>query len=176
MVLLATLRSYLPDLADALEVPQVTLYERMRELTRQGLLDRPTGTGRGSGTDLNARQVSVLLIATLAFDGLAEAASRTRELAALRATKGICPLTAQRTFQTAFTHILEGLPGRTRLLSLEVSRPARSAVIRYSIGTKVGKSDFGPLTTSPPLTVIAAIKGSVIEIISAEILSRTTKG
>jgi hypothetical protein len=75
------LARHLPALAAVLGEKPTTLYERQRELIREGLLHAVQGRGRGSGVQATPEAVAMLLVGRLASIGLAGAGPRTRGIA-----------------------------------------------------------------------------------------------
>ena len=83
----ASLTSILPALAPTFGLSPTHLYERKRRLIKLGLLPSPQGRGSRSGALAEPHAVALMIIATLAADGLAETDDRIRALA-------FAPLTA----------------------------------------------------------------------------------
>jgi len=79
---MASLKSFLYDIADFWGVSPASLYERQRELVRGELLQAVPGRGPGSGVPLTAENFAVFLIGLLATDGLTDLIEHTRALCA----------------------------------------------------------------------------------------------
>jgi hypothetical protein len=77
---MASLKAFLPKVADAFRTTPDALYSRQRALVRLGLLPVTEGKGPGSGVPLSADTLGVLIIALLAADTLAEVDDRVVRL------------------------------------------------------------------------------------------------
>ncbi|WP_457492216.1 hypothetical protein [Tardiphaga sp. P5_C7] len=77
---MASLKSFLPVLAETFGTTPDALYSRQRALVRMGLLPSNEGKGPGSGVVLNADTLAVMLIAIMAADTLAETDGRVARL------------------------------------------------------------------------------------------------
>jgi hypothetical protein len=76
-----SLAHYLPALAAVLGEKPATLYERQRELIREGLLQALPGRGPGAGVQATPEAVAMLLIGMLSDVGLTGSGPRTRAIA-----------------------------------------------------------------------------------------------
>lgn len=76
-----SLKLLLRQIAQVLDVPETTLYERQRALVREGLLESVPGHGRGSGVRAGPESLAVLVIGMLATSTWSETGSAARALA-----------------------------------------------------------------------------------------------
>jgi hypothetical protein len=107
---MSSLKSFLPKLAPVLGSTADTLYERQRAAVRLGLLRPVAGRGRGSGVELSADSVAVLLICLGAAAGLSEVDGRIVKYCNAAAftdrPSGTCPLTGEKKLRSAISKIL----------------------------------------------------------------------
>jgi hypothetical protein len=150
------LKWFIPHLSDLLHLTKPALYGRQRALVRAGLLKSRVGRGPGSGVELSAGSVAMLLVAVLATDNLSEVEEKTPFIANLKRTdkKGV------RKAETLSAHIAKALSDDDAEDDLViVDRTKRYASIFYNSGhtiyfTKDGKS---PPDRGPGLAVTAEI-------------------
>jgi hypothetical protein len=71
----------LPEVARILGESETTLYERMRALVREGLLEAAPGHGRGSGVRASPESMAMLVIGMLATAAWSETGPAARALA-----------------------------------------------------------------------------------------------
>lgn len=174
---MASLKAFAPHLARILGTTPATLYERQRVLVGEELLDARKGRGPGTGVRATAESVALLLIATLATENVADAATRTRAVAEA-ITPGGCKFTKQDTFLSALTEILlnEALAGRVRYVS--VSRTSDHARIGYEAKSseKGKRSQFFRGSNNTPVQISATLDGTIIRQVAKavrEILDET---
>lgn len=130
---MASLKSFIPTLANPLGMTPAALYERQRALVRAGLLEAKPGRGRGSGVSVTPQSVAMMLIAILATDSLSETEAQTKIVATLKNTKGRCSLTGKKTLAAALTAILASEDTIKRAKWIYVHRgPKPRAGIAYS--------------------------------------------
>ncbi|BBZ96185.1 hypothetical protein BRDID11004_29080 [Bradyrhizobium diazoefficiens] len=127
-----SLKSYLPVLADYLDLTPDALYERQRVLVRSGALKAVAGRGPGSGIRAMPATVTQLLIATLATDSLAETEDKTSTLGKGAAEHGLCPLTGANDFAGALELILSSVALAKKVSSIDVARSNLKATIYYT--------------------------------------------
>ncbi len=161
----ASLTSILPTLAPILGLSPTHLYERKRRLIKLGLLPSPQGRGSRSGALAEPHPVALMIIATLAADGVAETDDRIRALAfapviasykrTARKTKpaDCCLWTGGRTFAEAVAWLLSPAapippaPAPRGHTSIQVHRheSAPSASILFTALSRPGQgiSEFG---------------------------------
>jgi hypothetical protein len=121
-IFMASLKSLVPSLAEALGMTSAALYERQRALVRAGLLDAKPGRGRGSGVTADAKSVAMLLVSVLATDSLSETESQAKIVANLKSETDPCPLTGKKTFASALASALALEDTAKRIRWLEVER------------------------------------------------------
>lgn len=126
------LKSYLPVLARYLNTTEAVLYERQRRLTQAGRLVGTAGRGPGSGIRITAPNVSLMIMAMMATDDLAEVVARVDALASRRSDQDRCPLTGAATFGSALELVLASEALASRVFSVEVLRSElRGDVVYY---------------------------------------------
>jgi hypothetical protein len=76
-----SLKLLLPEVARILGESETTLYERMRALVREGLLEAAPGHGRGSGVRASPESMAMLVIGMLATASWSETGPAARALA-----------------------------------------------------------------------------------------------
>ncbi|PWE78687.1 hypothetical protein XF30_19970 [Bradyrhizobium sp. SUTN9-2] len=164
-----SLKSYLPYLADYLDLTSDALYERQRVLVRSKMLKAIEGRGPGSGIRAVPATVTQLVLATLATDSLADTASKTKTLSRAAAEQGLCPLTGARTFADALEVLVSSEALAKKLLSVVVRRPDLTATVNI-IGQPMKSAEvsiFGKRTNSErryySRTVEASLPGGAIE-------------
>jgi hypothetical protein len=131
-----------------------SLYERQRNLARDGLLEHEPGRGPGSGARLTPKGVALLMISSMASLNLSESARLTRIVAGAKARDKRCPLTGKSTFVDALAELLsnKNLLDRTRVIS--VSGTQGRGAIEFVTKNKISKSEFaGPETPGIPMTI-----------------------
>jgi hypothetical protein len=134
MIMASSLKAYAPLLAWRLGTTPAALYERQRALVRDGVLDQSEGHGPGSGVQVGAYPVALLLVAVLATDSLSETAEKVRFFATAKASTadGLCPLTGEQTFVEAIARVLDrGQPHWRNIESITVRRTSGHAVIAF---------------------------------------------
>jgi hypothetical protein len=132
-------------LAWRLGMTPAALYERQRELVRQGILSQSEGRGPGSGVHASPYSVALLLVSVLATDSLSETAEKARIFAPAKstATDGHCPLTGQRTFVEAVALLLDMTRQHWRkIVNVTLDRTTRFATIKYKDDLSSGDSVF----------------------------------
>jgi hypothetical protein len=117
---MASLKTLIPELADALDMKESSIYERQRALTRAGLIEMRPGRGPGSGVLATPESLAFLLI-SLTVPNLSEVERQTKAIAALKTRKKRCTLTGEVTFGDALTAVLqsERLAKRTSFFVIE---------------------------------------------------------
>src|SRR5262249_34368316 len=125
------LKSYLPILARHLNTSEAVLYERQRKLTQAGLLVGTAGRGPGSGIRITAPNVSLMIMAMMATDDLAEVVARAETLASRRSDQQRCPLTGAATFGSALELALASEALASRVFRVEVLRSGLHGDITY---------------------------------------------
>jgi hypothetical protein len=107
---MASIKSALPSLSKALSMSETTIYERQRALVRVGALKPVPGRGRGTGVELNSRNLATLLIGCGAFMSLADLDERVHQYirAPFSGKGGFDLITGRKTLRDAIQAILEG--------------------------------------------------------------------
>jgi hypothetical protein len=118
------LKSYVPVLAGYLSMTPDALYERQRKLVRAGLIVGTAGRGPGSGARVTPPVVSLLVIAVLAADDLADIDAVVRKLADQRSDAGRCPLTGNSTFGDALALVFASESIASSVREIKVRRSA----------------------------------------------------
>lgn len=103
---MASLKSFLPQLAKIIGTTPDALYSRQRALTDLGLLEAKKGRGPGSGVALTGESVGSVLIALLAADTLQDTDERVARTCKARPKEKVCPFTGAKSFQEAVGAIL----------------------------------------------------------------------
>lgn len=132
VMLMFSLKSFLPILAEILDRSVDALYERQRALVRLRLLRQLPGRGRGTGVRLSANSVATLLSSLLATDNLSDIDARVRRLYLAQSEEGACQLTQTLTFGHAIEHLLRHQEHVYLVKSVVVNRKAESAEISYT--------------------------------------------
>jgi hypothetical protein len=105
---MASIKMYLPALSKILEMSPATIYERHRALVRLGALEPLPGRGRGSGVELNSRNLATLLIGCAAFLSLSDLDERVYQyIRAASTDEKACRITGCKTLREAIQSILE---------------------------------------------------------------------
>jgi len=188
-----SLKSFIPNVAQATGLSPLALYERQRALVRSGLLQGKSGRGPGSGVRATAETVALLLVAVLATDSLSETEERTERFAQLESAEGICPLTGKKTFAEALSAILVSGAPVDRVSEVSVHRQGRSAHILYFkkknqfpinpkrsvffTGVKQVPFDLGAylIRPRPPLDVVANLSGRTLQSIAKDLNAVTAE-
>jgi hypothetical protein len=137
------LKSYLPSLSALLDTSPTALYERQRVLTRlMESVDVVKGRGPGSGVRATSRTVTLLIIAVLSTESLAETYERTIVIGAAKAVDGKCPFTGTPFFSHALAAILADQALANLVIEVTVRRPQGIASIKYRSGRKTLVSEF----------------------------------
>lgn len=163
-----SLKSYVPRLAQLLNMTPDSLYERQRALVREGLLTPEPGRGPGSGVQLTPESVAILLIALLATDSLSRIADQIRDVAnstSFDFDTGAfkpCNLTAKTTFKDALVEILSDLDLARRVSDIDVERSDNLAIAGITY-------DF---MAPPPPKKLSILKEHWLEIITLGVLRR----
>jgi hypothetical protein len=137
---MTSLKTLIPELADALEMKPSSIYERQRALTRAGLLEMRPGKGPGSGVLATPESLAFLLI-SLTVPSLSEVERQTKAIAVLKTRRKRCPLTGKGTFGGALTAVLqsEKLAKRTSFFVVERGGSEYDATIFFD--PKSGEDD-----------------------------------
>jgi hypothetical protein len=128
-----SLRIYGQRVAALLGTTPDALYERQKSLLRAGLL-QPEGRGRGGGTKATPKTVALLLIALLASDSPADAGTRAKTIANLRAEE-------KKTFVDVLSQIIGDKKTAIPFQAI-VSRDHPQATIEWSWDYKVKRPSF----------------------------------
>ena len=104
---MASIKTTLPALSKILGMSESTIYERQRALVRIGALKPLPGRGRGSGVELNTRNLATLLIGCGAFMSLSDLDERVHQYIRAPAEKP-CIMTGCRTLRDAIEATIEG--------------------------------------------------------------------
>src|SRR6266576_3743634 len=128
---MTSLKSYVPVLAGYLSTTPDALYERQRKLARAGLIVGTAGRGPGSGIRVTPPVVSLLVIAALAADDLANIDVVVRKLADQRNDAGRCPLTGGSTFGDALALVLASESIASSVRGINVHRSAQHGEIVF---------------------------------------------
>jgi hypothetical protein len=174
-----SLKSYIGRLSGILGMTPDALYERQRVLVRSGQLTGAiAGKGPGSGVRATVRNVTRLLLSTLAADALFEIDEKTRKLAALKQVNGKCPLTGELRLQNAMEQILASPELAKSVLSIDVRREDLGASVNYKTALRhpYESSHFGRprrRPTDPPFErgrlITATLEGWCIEMIADDL-------
>jgi hypothetical protein len=140
---MASLTSFLPNLASHFEVTSAAIYERQRALVRLGLLPQPRGRGRGAGALASPETVALICISLLATDNLSETDNRITTLANVPVythyKRKYCRLTAASDFRNAMTAILADINLAERVKSVHVTRKDLGASVHW---VKKGRAEY----------------------------------
>lgn len=132
------LARHIPALATILGEKPTTLYERQRELLREGLLQALPGRGRGSGVQATPEAIALVLCSLMASPSLTGAGPRTRAMAesmtAPPASPTPCGLTGATRFAAALARILSDEARAERVKEIRVRTGDRLATIEYEGG------------------------------------------
>jgi len=164
-----SLKSFCETLAPSFGSTPAALYERQRALVRIGALPEPA-RGRGKGLPATPDTVSMMIIAMMMTDNLADTDNRVLTLAnarfdAFTQKKKIgCLLTGAWKFKDALAAILasEEIAGRVAIIS--VSRRDLAGTISFYRGPRRGvfeSSMFGVSGRFPGYNVEASFTGSL---------------
>jgi hypothetical protein len=178
-----SLKSYCGPLSEILGMTPDGLYERQRVLVRSGYLSGVVaGKGPGSGVRATPRNVTRLLLSTLATDSLSEIDDRTRKLGALKQVDGKCPITGEIRFQNALESILCNPETSKIVLGIRVRREhtGASVIFRKPGDRRYDQSDFGQrdrLPTDPPPVpvgfgrrITATLEGFSVDMIADDVV------
>ncbi len=145
------LARHIPALAAVLGEKPTTLYERQRELIREGLLHAVPGRGRGSGVQATPRTIATLVLGMLASVELAGSGRRTRMIADSVVPGRVSPsLVADGECLLDFLVRIvsdEGLAHH--VYEIEVEALSRVATIRYR-----SESNMPPILFSPRIEAV----------------------
>jgi hypothetical protein len=125
---MASLKAFLPQLAEFVDVTPDALYTRQRALTQIGVLKATKGRGPGSGVALSGEAVAAMIIALMAADSLQETDQRVARTCNAVAKDGPCAWTGAATFQSALAAVLLSEERVTRLYSLTIARGVVAAI------------------------------------------------
>jgi hypothetical protein len=165
---MASLKGYIPKLADLLGMTPALLYERQRELVRSGLLARKPGHGPGSGVEATPLTVATLLIAATASNELSETTEKTRELSDVARRRG------KGRFLEAVSELL-GSPSKAETVAaMTISRSYPHAKIFWRQDRALRVSSDGdtfdvPRRTQPPVRIMVEVDGSVVSEIARDL-------
>lgn len=165
---MASLKGYIPKLANLLGMTPALLYERQRELVRSGLLVGKQGRGPGSGVEATPMSVAVLLIAATASNELSETTAKARELSETVRRRG------KGRFLEAISELLGSSSKAETVAAITISRsyPHAKIVWRQGRGLRVssgGDTFDGPLRTQPPVRIMVEVDGSVVSEIAKDL-------
>jgi hypothetical protein len=122
LLMMASLKAFLPTLAPILATTPDALYSRQRALINLGLLATRKGRGPGSGVELSADSLAVLLIACLCSETLAETDQRVVAIC------GATDWDSRTTYREAVAATLSeqhGQIGQTRALAVDSQKAIR---------------------------------------------------
>jgi hypothetical protein len=125
---MASLKAFLPQLAEFVDVTPDALYTRQRALTQIGVLKATKGRGPGSGVALSGEAVAAMIIALMAADSLQETDQRVARTCNAVAKDGPCAWTGAATFQSALAAVLLSEERVKSLRSLTISRGVIAAI------------------------------------------------
>jgi hypothetical protein len=140
---MASLKAFLPQLAEHVDVTPDALYTRQRALTQIGVLKATKGRGPGSGVALSGEAVAAMIIALMAADSLQETDQRVARTCNAVAKDGACAWTGAATFQSALAAVLLSEERVKSLYSLTISRG-----VEATIQWDPGPVPFAPSTGS----------------------------
>ena len=130
---MASLKSAIPELASILiTLSENALYERQRALVRAGLLTQVEGRGPGTGVELSAGSLAMMMVAVLATDSLSEIAESTTAIASIkrvRDEKNAHLLKGARTLAAAIKRSLSSDDAADAIGIVKVHRFERSATL-----------------------------------------------
>jgi hypothetical protein len=173
-----SLKSYCGPLSKVLGLTPDALYERQRVLVRSDYLSGAiAGKGPGSGVRATIRNVTKLILSTLATDALFEIDGKTRGLAALKHVDAKCPFTGERRFQNALEKALSTPELAASVAAITVRREDMGARIHFELPDRrhFETSEFGHwrLPTEAPAgmgrRITATLEGWSIEVISGDL-------
>ena len=108
---MSSLKTFLYEIANNLQVSPASLYERQRELVRHGLLPVREGRGPGSGVPLTPGTLATFLIGLLGTDSLTDLAKHTAALCLARAQLVRSSKRSKHTLQSDLSDALVGKTG-----------------------------------------------------------------
>lgn len=182
-----SLKSCIPRFAQLLGMSPASLYERVRALAREEILNPQAGKGPGSGVRATPESVALLLIAAMASDSLAEVGERTRELAGATARalssnqtpplnqwhqlrRAKCALTGETTFRRALRKLLINQKMRSRVLGIQVRRGTGVAdIICIPKSRTMFVAEHASERRLPGMEVTAFLEGRFLEGFAQEI-------
>lgn len=170
---MASLKSFLPQLAKIVGTTPDALYSRQRALTDLGLLLAKKGRGPGSGVALSGEAVAGVIIALLAADTLQDTDDRVGQTCNAKPSEKVCPFTGERTFQAALGAVLASPELIKRFSGLSVARN-QIGHIGYGRPNRALASVFNIKTESPPsaIQIVARIDNLTVRSISTALLER----
>jgi hypothetical protein len=149
---MASLKSFLPHMANWAGTTADALYTRQRALVELGVMKFVGSRGPGAGTPLDGSGVAALVIALLAADTLHDTDIRVREICRAKPNDADkCPWTGEADFQSALAAVLVSKERAESLRSVSVQRYNNHAALGYGHPNEVLGSVFvsrGPLPRS----------------------------
>ena len=165
---MASLKAFLPTLASILASTPDALYSRQRALINLGLLPTRKGRGPGSGVELSADTLAVLLIAGLCSETLAETDQRVGAIC------GATDWDSKTTYREAVAAALlerQGQVGETQVLAVDSEKAIR--VFQRLDGSdgevfyRVAKDSGFNVEPNPPIERVLRIRPVTLERIRA---------
>lgn len=175
---MASLKSFLPQMAGVVGTTADALYSRQRALVELGVLEAVKGRGPGSGTPLTASSVSAMIIALVAADSLQDTDNRVVALCHAVPEKGkTCPFTGEDNLQNALAAVLVSKQLIGSFSYFSASRPFM-AQIGYGRPHKALSSVFlsGHVRRerAAAIQIIARIDTQSVRQLSAMLMAETT--
>jgi hypothetical protein len=146
---MASLKAFLPHMANWVGTTADALYTRQRALVELGVLKFVDSRGPGSATPLDGSGVAALVIALLAADTLQDTDIRVRDFCRAKPNDaGKCPWTGEADFQSALAAVLTSKEKAESLRSVSVQRYNNRAALGYGHPNESVFVSPGPLPRS----------------------------
>jgi hypothetical protein len=147
---MASLKAFLPHMANWAGTTADALYSRQRVLVELGVMKFFGSRGPGSGTPLDGSGVAALVIALLAADTLQDTDIRVREICRAKPKDADkCPWTGEADFQSALAAVLVSKEKAESLRSVSVQRYNNHAALGFGHPNEVLGSVFESRAPQP---------------------------
>ena len=167
-----SLKGFIPRLAAQTGMTTLAVYERQRSLTRARLLVGGS-QGPGMGAQLSPSAVALLLISILASDSLTESGTRVGVLAAMKPVNKP-PYSSWGTLLDTITAILSGSGMAAEIRSIEISRTAYRAIVRFNDPADQLEKDIlfeHAKSKEPGIRKSALLSHELLQVIAADVQS-----
>ncbi|MGY3117904.1 hypothetical protein ACVWXQ_001841 [Bradyrhizobium sp. S3.14.4] len=129
---MASLKAFLPHMANLFGTTADALYSRQRALVELGVMKFVGSRGPGSGTPLDGSGVAAMIIALMAADSLQDTDIRVRAFCRATPVDGDrCPWTGAANLQSALAAVLMSREKAESLVSFTVHRHNNTASLTY---------------------------------------------